>query len=289
MTLLINELIKHNPVTEYIYNKYLDYKIRNVESFIFVACTGRSGSLSLTEIFSAVDNCACYHEPHPNMISEYSPGDDKKKYFDRMFTKLKRVYIKRGAIGYKYYVETNHMFIKNFSRQVIRYFEDRLSIIHLVRNPVGVASSLYKLNDIPGGNQRALYYYLNPRDADNRINIQDLLYENPDFQHDYYKCLWYFYEIEARISELKSEYPSLFRFKISTNELNNISVLHEMFTSLNLPVNEEKLNKLVGTSINQRPGEKINLIEREDEISMNKKLIFELKKRYGELVSEWNI
>jgi len=278
----INYLFKHNPITEYLYNKILDLKCRNVEAYIFVANTGRSGSRSLTEIFNAVDDCVCLHEPYPKMISEFPAGANKEIYFDKVFRKLKRVYIKRAVAGFKYYVETNHLFIKNFVDPALRYFGNKVKIVHLVRDPVSVAASLYNLNDIPGKTLIAKYYYLDPRDQGNLIKIHDILFQDNEFKYDFYKCLWYWYEIETRIKKAKKKYPSTTFFKIKTEDLNNFDILSEMFKALKMPVSLSRLEDLIDTHINVRSNEKTRKVDMEKANTMNVKLIEAMEKRYGQ-------
>ena len=285
MKKILNEIIKHNPVSEYLYNSYLDNKNASVDAYIFVACTGRSGSLSMTEIFKAVEGCASHHEPSPKMLSKSELTNNKKEFYHRKFHKLKKVYIKRAASGYKYYFESNHLFIKNFIEPAIEYFGDKIKIIHLVRDPLSVAKSLYKLNHIPGKTDISTYYYLDPMADDNLIDIRYLMKEDSEFTHEFYNCLWYFYEIEARIEEAKKRHPDSFYFKIRTKELNNIEVLADMFNALKVPVDIQKLKGVVGTTMNVRKEEKIKDIDDKTSKDMNSKLLNELQNKYGEKYS----
>lgn len=278
---LISSILKHNPITEILYNQYLSWRTSSVESYIFVACTGRSGSLSMTEIFKAVDGCASFHEPPPKMLSIPRYDSNKDIYHDRQFKKLKRVYVKRAAIGSRYYFESNHLFIKNMITPAINCFQQKLKIIHLVRDPVSVARSLYNLNDIPGETEISDYYYLNPRSADNILDIRKMIYGNREFSHNFYKCLWYFYEIEARIEEMKKLHPNHFIFRIKTENLNDVDVLSDMFKALNIPVNSGMLKEVVGIRRNKRKSEKVSNIEIDECIAMNEKMINYLEKEYG--------
>lgn len=110
----IIKILKNNLLTVYIYNKYLDYRCAGVKAYIFVATIGRTGTDSLSKIFKVVDEMATFHGPHPIMLNNYSANVNKQNYFDDLFYRLKRVYIKRAAIGKRYYLETNHMFVKIF-------------------------------------------------------------------------------------------------------------------------------------------------------------------------------
>jgi len=43
-------------------------------------------------------------------------------------------------------------------------------------------------------------WYIDWRAPTNRIQVPDLLKKGGPFDHDFYRCLWYWYEIEARIA-----------------------------------------------------------------------------------------
>ncbi len=273
--------LKRNPITVFIYDKYLDVACWNVKAYIFVANSGRSGSTSLTKIFQAVDKSVCFHEPSPEMINEYKDGEDRVKYFWKLFYTLKRIYIKRGARGYHYYLETNHQFIKNFIDPAIEHFAEKLKIIHLVRNPVSVAISFYQINSSPGTTSRGKYYLLDPREELNEIKIADLLYDSEEFKHDLYKCLWYWYEVEMRTKLAKQKYYQVKFCKINTDELNDKAAIVKLFNELEVPYSNEKLDALVGTKENSRTSEKSVQVDFSEVENMNKKLLIEMEKRYG--------
>ena len=276
----VPKFIKRNAIVVYSYNKYLEIACRDVESYIFVANSGRSGSTSLAKIFEAVDDIVCLHEPSPVMINEYGEND-KQTYFKKLFYNLKRVYVKRAARGHKYYLETNHQFIKNFAEYAIEYFGNKIKVIHLVRDPVSVAASFYLINSSPGTTSRGRYYLIDPKSHENIIKIADVLYESNEFSDDLYKCLWYWYEVEARTKKIKNDYPHVEFYKIHTSDLNNQDKLKDMLAAIDVTYDTDKLDVLVGTKANTRSEEKKVELDMAEIERMNKKLVAVMEDRYG--------
>ena len=273
--------IKYSPPVVGLYEKILEQRCQSVDSYIFVATTGRSGSTSLSRIFEAADDAACFHEPYPAMQSRHPDPASKKGYFDRKFRQRKKINILRAAAGHRYYLETNHLFLKNFFEPAADYFGDRLRVIHLVRDPVRVASSFFAIDSIPGKTGMGNLYLLNPAHEDNLIQINDLLTEAPVFEHDLYKCLWYWYEIEARVRHYQAAYPDLPWTTLRTEELNDKAALTRMFNEIGVHHDPAKLDQLVGNRSNLKKDRKRQSIELEAAEAMNDQLYEAIEARYG--------
>jgi Sulfotransferase domain len=271
--------VKRNPLIIYAYNSYLNFACRSVVAYIFVATTGRSGSESLRRIFSAIEGSVSLHEPHPIMLNEYVDNIPVSDYSDK-FNKLKRIYIKRSAAGKKYYIETNHLLIKNFAISAIKEFKDKVKIIHLTRDPISVARSLYQLGSIPGKTKKGRLYLIDPDRDDNCLKIPDLL-EKEEFGHDIYRCFWYWYEIEARIKSLKSRYPEIAIVSLKTTDLNDQVKLSEMFESLNIPISEDALRKVVGTHSNLKSNLKNKVLDIPSVEEKHFRFLAALEERFG--------
>jgi len=267
--------LKHNFFVVELYNKYLDWCCRNVDKFIFVATTGRSATSSLTHIFSAVNNAACFHEPHPNMINASDLLDvyNEKKYYHNLFRVLKRVYIKRAASGHKYYLETNHLFIKNFIAPAVKYFGEKIIIIHLIRDPISVASSFFAIDSIPGKTERGEKYLLDPEQEDNIFNLNIWQHLKDSKESRILRCLWYWYEIEARIEQYKKKYPAIMWYRIETENLNNYEKVSAMLQSLNIAYSDHYLKQTVGIKKNKKQSEKVNSVSRDTVLLMNEQLL----------------
>jgi len=218
-------------------SRYYKYRSKNVKHYTFVASTGRAGSMTLCNLFADVDGYASFHEPHPIMngkiLIEANNGNDRfvKKYFH----KYKLFYIHRACAikQAKYYIETNHMFIKSFAKHAVEYFYPNLKIIHLYRDPCKVAYSLYQMGEIPGTDS-GKDWYLDYRSCNNLIKIEKYFDKYHEFKHPFYACLWYVYEIDARITQFKRKYCHVPVFELSTSDLNSLDRLQELFNFLGL-------------------------------------------------------
>lgn len=276
------QAIKYSSPVAGIYRHLLDKRCRTIEAYIFVATTGRSGSKSLAKILEAADDAVAFHEPYPIMYSDFPEKADKKAYFDRLFSTQKIINILRDASGHRYYAETNHQFIKNYFEQSVDYFGSKLRIIHMYRDPVEVASSFYSIGSIPGKTSEGKLYMLDPADNDNLIRINDLLTDSPDFAHDFFRCFWYWFEIEARIKKYKSDFPDLVWSEIATEELNDKDALVHMFGQLGIDYDREKLDHLAGARENtqRHRGQKASALP--DAEAMAASLLGKMEERYGE-------
>jgi hypothetical protein len=208
------------------------------------------------------------------MFSDYPRGQgiDREDYFRKLFWILKRTYIKRAAAGHRYYLETNHQFIKNFGAPAIDYFGPKIRIIHLKRDPVSVAASFLAIDSVPVKTERGHYYMLDPDDSTNLIRIPELSNGSGEFGHDLYKCLWYWYETEARVQAMKERYPSVVWVDITTEQLNDKVVLKAMFDRLGIPVSPDRLGRAVSIRENLRTEEKKKIMDRAQCEEMDRKL-----------------
>lgn len=277
----MSSVIKYNPLTVSLYNAFLRSRCRRVAAYIFVATTGRSGSESLSRILAAVDGAASFHEPYPIMFRDYPPGTDQDRYFARNFNRIKRINIRRSAAGNRYYIETNHQFIKNFSAHVVHHFRDKVKIIHLVRPAEEVAGSFYSIDSIPGRTRNGLIYLLDPRAQDNLVQISDVLYSGQGFHHDYYKCLWYWYEVETRFKKFRSTYRAVPWVRLNVSDLNDKHILLEKMAILGIEADADKLEPLIGTHCNRKSSEKLQKVSREEKRFMHLRLLDRMEERYG--------
>jgi hypothetical protein len=273
--------IKYSPVTVGLYEKILEQRCQSVDSYIFVATTGRSGSTSLSRIFEAAENAVCFHEPYPSMQSRHPDPADKNAYFERKFRQKKKINILRAAAGHRYYLETNHLFLKNFFEPAADYFGEQLRVIHLVRDPVRVASSFFAIDSIPGKTRMGHLYLLNPAHEDNLIRINDLLDGDPSFEHDLYKCLWYWYEIEARVQHYRTAYPSLRWTHLKTEELNEKPALVQMFDEIGVRFDPQRLGQLVGNRSNLKKDRKKHSVDWSEAEAMHSRLREKIEERHG--------
>lgn len=234
-----------------------------INSFTFVATTGRSGTHTLERLFSTIPDAASFHEPHPSMngiiLREFNEGN--KKYVEREFILRKLPNIYWSAKIKKFYIEANHLFIKCFADFSFKYFKNRLQVLHLHRNPIQVALSYYLRGCIPGkdniknSNLRGIDWLIDPKAKENLIQICNIINEYP-FTHDFYKLIWYCYETEARIINFKKKYPEVPVYYFDTDNLNNIDAVKDLFTYFNFPITDE-LHAMVGIKSDKSPIETV--------------------------------
>jgi len=234
-----------------------------VNSFTFVATTGRSGTHTLERLFSTIPSAAAFHEPHPSMngenLRQFNKGN--KKYVEREFILRKLPNIYWSAKMKKFYIEANHLFIKCFADFAVEKFKNRLQVLHLHRDPIQVSSSYYLRGCIPGkdniknSNLRGIDWLIDPAAKENLIQMAYLFQEGP-FNHDFFKLIWYCYETDARLMKFRIKYPEIPVTYFETSNLNNIDSVKDLFTSLNFPITD-KLTYMVGIRSDKSPIETV--------------------------------
>jgi hypothetical protein len=250
--------LKHNPLVAALALQLLRLRTRGLERLIFTATTGRSGTLTLTKLFAAVPGCHATHEAHPVMngavLRAASYGDTA--LVDRVYRRVKSVNIRRAAVGYRHYFEANHLFIKTFAHQAVADFGQRVAVVHLVRPAVEVASSIYQLGDYPG-TERGNYWWLDFRAPTNLLAMADILESDPEFSHPFYKALWYWHEVEARIAAWRAMMPAVTVIDFETGWLNDLGRVCGLLEELGVPYERARLAPLVGAKEHTKDHQKI--------------------------------
>jgi hypothetical protein len=250
--------LKHNRLVSGLALRLFSLQTRRLERLVFTATTGRSGTLTLTRLFATVPGCRAEHEAHPVMngpvLRAASYGDSA--LVDRVYERVKSVNIRRAAVGHRYYFEANHLFIKTFAHHVVADFGRRVAVVHLVRPAVEVASSIYQLGDY-SSIERANYWWLDIRAPTNLLSIPDLLESDPEFSHPFYKGLWYWYEVEARIAAWRASMPAVQVIDFETRWLNDLGRVCGLLDQLGMPYERAPLALLVGTREHTKDHQKI--------------------------------
>ncbi|HEV2700138.1 MAG TPA: hypothetical protein VGV09_00800, partial [Steroidobacteraceae bacterium] len=239
--------LRHNPLVAAVALRMLQLRTRGLEKLIFTATTGRSGTLSLTRLFAAIPGCRAEHEAHPVMngpvLRAASYGDSDLVH--RVYSRIKSVNIRRAAVGHRYYFEANHLFVKTFADMVIADFGRRVAVVHLVRPAAEVANSIYQLRDYPG-TERGNYWWLDFRAPRNLLAMTDILESDPEFSHPFYKALWYWHEVEARIAAWRARTPSVRVIDFETDWLNDRSRVYSLLDGLGMQYETAQLAPLIG-------------------------------------------
>ena len=265
--------IKRNPVVVGTAVRFLEWRCRSVRSFAFVASTGRSGTTTLARLFEGIPSCVARHEPYPAMKSDFttdSHGDIQLQ--KERFQRVKRIHVLQAASALDFYLETNHQFVKNFAEPAVDYFGERLRVIHLQRDPVSVASSFYSIGSVPGKTELGSRYLIDPHRSDNVLSIGDVLDSDPSFSDDLYRCLWYWYEMEARVVRLAENYPATPIIHLATDDLNQPEQIKNLLHFLDLSHLADAILPKVGLRTNQKRDEKQRSVDRDSAMEMDRRL-----------------
>jgi hypothetical protein len=250
--------LKHNRAVAGVALRLLKLRTRKLERVIFTATTGRSGTLTLSRIFSTVRGCISLHEAHPVMngpvLRAATYGDPA--LVNKVYRRIKSVNIRRAAVGHRYYFEANHLFIKTFCHNAVDDFGDRIAVVHLVRPAVEVATSIYSLRDYPG-TERGNYWWLDFKAPSNRISIAELLESDPEFSHPFYKALWYWHEVEARIAAFRLEMPGVRVVRFQTEWLNDAQRMCELLDALGVEYETAAIAAMIGHKEHTKDDQKI--------------------------------
>ncbi|MEI6668895.1 MAG: hypothetical protein WCP29_12120 [Acidobacteriota bacterium] len=250
--------VRHSALVTSLARRFLRIRTSRLERLVFTATTGRSGTLTLTRLFSLVPDCASFHEPYPIMnglvLKAASYGEDA--LVDRIYHRAKTIRILRSAVGYRYYMEANHLFVKTFIRQAIEDFGDRIAVVHLVRSPVEVAQSIFSLQSLPGTEEGNIWW-LDYHAPTNIIRIAELLDADPEFSHPFYRCLWYWYEVELRFAGWRTQFPSLRVVRFETPWFNDKGKVFRLLDDLGIEFDPSRIEPIVGRREHIRTDEKV--------------------------------
>jgi hypothetical protein len=93
-------------------------------------------------------------------------------------------------------------------------------------------------------------YLIDPLAEGNILDLRSEFLEQGGLDHDFYKCLWYWYEVEARVERFRKQYPSVPVCRINTEELGDLERIRSMFDCLRIEYDSDKLNASVGVRSN---------------------------------------
>jgi hypothetical protein len=273
----VKRALKRHPLVVSAYTRWLEARTSETRTFAFVASTGRSGTNTLADLFDGLPRCVALHEPYPAMTTR--PVDVPEDVWPPFSTKV--VNILRAAAGNELYLETNHQFLKNFAEPAVAYFGDRIRVIHLVRDPISVASSFYSIGSIPGVSRLGMAYLLDPRRPDNVLAMGDAFEPGREFEHPLYRCLWYWYETEARVIRLRQQHPGLQVFSLRTDGLNDPGTVASLADFLGVPKLKDTLLTRTGLRSNLKRDLKKQSVSETEARDMNDRLLAYLTDRFG--------
>jgi hypothetical protein len=249
--------LEQNAAIAGVLRRSLTFWTRDVKSFIFTATTGRSGTMTLSDLFATIPRCAASHEPHPSMNGEVliAANHGDTELVDRVYDRVKSINILRAALGQHHYLEANHLFVKTFIGNAAAQFGDRMAVIHLVRSPVEVATSIYCLQNLPGSDAGNIWWG-DPRAPTNLLQMADQLERDPDLSHPFYRGLWYWYEVELRFASWRARLPALKVVRFETPWFNDEGRIRALLDELGIAYPPAKIASFVGRRLHTKDAHK---------------------------------
>jgi glycosyltransferase involved in cell wall biosynthesis len=221
---------------------------KDVERFIFCATTGRSGTETLAAVLAGGQGVVSRHEPFPIMNSHVlrAAAAGRRKPVHLAWTCLKLPTILSDARGHRVYAETNHQFVKVFADLAYHEFGPRLAVIHLVRDRLAVAASMYELGQIPG-TPAASRWLPDPAAPTNIVPFS--IATERGLSHPLHRCLWYCLETEARVAAARQRLSGCTWLDLSVEMLNSAQGLRQL---------DEALDLRVGDGVVESAGQRLN-------------------------------
>lgn len=243
--------LKVNPVVAGLYRRVWDLRHSRTR-FVFCATTGRSGTALLAHVLGDRPGCHAEHEPYPIMngpaIEARNTG--RPRLAERVYRTRKSVNIRRLATGARVYAETNHSFVRSFWESAWRDLGSRMKVVHLRRDPVSVARSMTRLGAAPG-TENGNWWYLDHAWAGHRLaRITPELADGAPLAHPFYRSLWYWYEVEARIREMHERAPDLPIRTLSWTRRMDAREVGGLLEWLDLPTRLEEVARLCAVRVN---------------------------------------
>lgn len=162
---------------------------------IFTVTSGRSGTGLLAKVLDLYENVYSQHEPIPvfhdcMQLGNFLPGI-RKQFWEE--AKLPVILALAKRHGFDIYAESSHLFCKGFFEPLLELGVNS-ELIFLTRNSREVASSMLRLDTVPGKSYRGFIYYLTPGAPECFVKIAP---DAPPLT-DYQRCFWYTQEILSR-------------------------------------------------------------------------------------------
>ena len=227
---------------------------------IFVASTGRCGTLFATEVFNLLTDIPAFHEPEPFCIGKVVEEINTKAKLSNGIRKTlqqKVIQIEQDSV-YGKYMESNQMFIKCYADIVLDNFKD-VYCIYLYRNPIAVLLSYA----VKCRNQE-LDWFLQSHWAKNILRTERLgFYEN---------CLWQWLEVRERYYFLKPKFKKTYEFDF--RKINDLNEWYKLFR--HFKIKAKKVNRLPNLKKNPTFSDRYRMLDmimdEDDMVSLPKKL-----------------
>lgn len=219
---------------------------------VFCVSNGRSGTRTLSQLFSCISAAVSEHEGHPGFHwvmrrAQTNPNIARQFW---LYSKFPAVV----SISAKVYVDTSHLFCKGFFEPLID-LGIVPSLVMLRRNRRAIASSLHALDTIPGRTSNGLKFYLSPEDG------PILSIKHWRKLSDYQLCYWHTLETEAR----QRAYGRICRehggrvVEIDLDDLNRPENFFDLVEPLGIKLDalsRQRISNVVGSRFNRKTNKK---------------------------------
>ena len=188
--------------------------------YIFCSTTHFSGSKVLSFAFGFSKDFLSVNGSFPDLCGERS-----QKEVDSLihqFTKER-------------YFESNPNFIEYSARSVCQSFPSNTAIIHLINNPIIVSLNLDK-------NNFKKYSLLSLEPGSNIIEPNFLKLR--EYQHSFFKNLWYCFEIYVRTKELISRYRNIKHYVFFSKWFLISFEIKSLLKSLKVKIENDKIESI---------------------------------------------
>lgn len=217
---------------------------------IFTLTTGRSGTALLTELLRPLPQVHAEHEPKPLFSDAFVYLKTRRNFNVKEFCKIKLAAIDQllEENNKLIYVETCHTFGKGFLEPMLELNPD-IEIIILHRDPVQVALSMYRLDDIPGRSKTGIHWYLSPSEFISMTYLTKPFTSYTNFQ----LCYWYTQEMLCRMNHAIQHHQ--IKCMINFSELLSYPKFINILERLNLIIPSNYLQQfksITSTKINEK-------------------------------------
>lgn len=214
--------------------------VKQVETWIFCAATGRCGTNTLAEMLAVHPDISAFHEPYPQpsfgILESHGAGDTAATARYWHHEKFPRVaYAARHS---RAYLETSHLFIHTFADLAWETFGNRLKVIHLHRDVHQTARSFLQRGQDPARDP----WLIRPGAQNVVLDVRDAVAPGADFDSPYLRLVWYCHEIRAQAQDFRRRHPETGLLELATEDLNDRDVIARLLADLGLAPDEAVLD-----------------------------------------------
>lgn len=200
--------------------------------YIFVSSIGRSGTKFISEVFQAVTTYPSYHEIKPYCNGMTLIKVNERQHAPEINRKIKSIKKLRRD---KQYFESSHVFLRGFSKPVLKRFRE-VYVIHLTRDPLETARSYVNRGSYPGSKKHPFRL---------PINSKRSLLHLPNKLNKFQLNLCDWLENEMRYNKMKPKFTKT--YDLYHSDLNSEKVWKDLFRTFNVSYDAKKLCQVLNS------------------------------------------